>query len=134
MAELIDKDALIKEIESVSFTEDAKKMKVTSDAEMDGFFKGYVEGMLYFLPTTTEAEIRAKAEHTYENCHNITCRRKCQKDGYNMAIDEFARKLLINFNDWQMSVAEVGNEKEYETIGKAIIGIEEIAERLKERD
>ncbi len=41
----------------------------------------------------TEAEIRAKAEHTYENCHNITCRRKCQKDGYNMAIDEFAEKL-----------------------------------------
>ena len=51
-----------------------------------------------------------------------------------MAIDEFARKLLINFNDWQMSVAEVGNEKKYETIGQAIIGIEEIAERLKERE
>ena len=110
MAELIVKDALIIELESVSFTEDAKKMKVGSDAEMDGFFKGYVEGMLYFIPTTTESEIRAKA------------------------IDEFARKLLINFNDWQMSVAEVGNEKEYETIGKAIIGIEEIAERLKERE
>ena len=41
----------------------------------------------------TEAEIKAKAEHTYENCHNITCRRKCQKDGYNLAIDEFAEKL-----------------------------------------
>ena len=61
MAELIVKDALIIELESVSFTEDAKKMKVGSDAEMDGFFKGYVEGMLYFIPTTTESEIRAKA-------------------------------------------------------------------------
>ena len=61
MAELIVKDALIREIKSVSFTEDAKKMKVGSDAEMDGFFKGYVEGMLYFIPTTTEAEIRASA-------------------------------------------------------------------------
>lgn len=61
MAELIVKDALIRELESVSFTEDAKKMKVGSDAEMDGFFKGYVEGMLYFIPTTTESEIRAKA-------------------------------------------------------------------------
>ena len=28
--------------------------------------------------------------HTYENCHNITCRRKCEKDGYEMAIEEFA--------------------------------------------
>ena len=35
-------------------------------------------------------------EHTYENCHNITCRRKCQKDGWNMAIDEFAEKLKEN--------------------------------------
>ena len=61
MAELIDKGALIRDLESVSFTEDAKKMKVGSDAEMDGFFKGYVEGMLYFIPTTTEADIRAKA-------------------------------------------------------------------------
>lgn len=67
MAELIVKNALIREIESVSFTEDAKKMKVGSDAEMDGFFKGYVEGMLYFIPTTTEAEIRAKAyEEVFE--------------------------------------------------------------------
>lgn len=32
-------------------------------------------------------------KHTYENCHNITCRRKCQKDGYNMAINEFAEKI-----------------------------------------
>ena len=70
MAELIVKDALIRELESVSFTEDAKKMKVGSDAEMDGFFKGYVEGMLYFVPTTTEAEIRA------------------------LAIDEFAEKAI----------------------------------------
>lgn len=41
-----------------------------------------------------EADIMAKAEHTYENCHNLTCRRKCQKDDYNMAIDEFAEKML----------------------------------------
>ena len=125
MAELIDRKPII------------KRVKRFAEYEWNGSRKqAYMEflDMLTDAPTTTEAEIRAKAEHTYENCHNITCRRKCQKDGYNMAIDEFARKLLINFNDWQMSVAEVGNEKEYETIGNAIIGIEEIAERLKERD
>lgn len=33
-------------------------------------------------------------EHTYENCHNATCRRKCQKDGWNMAIDEFAERAI----------------------------------------
>lgn len=34
-------------------------------------------------------------KHTYENCHNITCRRKCQKDGYNKAIDEFAEAIMV---------------------------------------
>lgn len=33
-------------------------------------------------------------EHNYDNCHNITCRRKCEKDGYNQAVYEF--KNLIN--------------------------------------
>lgn len=47
------------------------------------------------------------------------------------AIDEFAKKLIINFSDWQMSLAEVGNEREYETIQQAIDGILEIAEQLK---
>lgn len=32
-------------------------------------------------------------EHNYDNCHNLTCRRKCQNDGYNKAIDEFVIKL-----------------------------------------
>ena len=47
------------------------------------------------------------------------------------AISDFADRLIINFSDWQMSVAKVGNEKEYETIGKAMIGSEKIAEQLK---
>lgn len=32
-------------------------------------------------------------EHNYDNCHNITCRRRCEKDGYNKAIDDFTEKL-----------------------------------------
>ena len=47
------------------------------------------------------------------------------------AIDELERRLIINFSNWQMSLAEIGNEKEYDTIEKAIKGIEEIAEQMK---
>ena len=88
---------------------DAIRNITYNSKDADAFFEEVLE-VITEQPTTTESEIMA------------------------MAIDEFARKLLINFNDWQMSVEEVGNEKEYETIGEAIIGIEEIAERLKERD
>ena len=49
----------------------------------------------------------------------------------NKAISEFADRLIINFSDWQMSLAEVGNEKEFAMIDKAMIGIEKIAEQLK---
>ena len=34
-------------------------------------------------------------EHNYDNCHNTTCRRKCEKDGYNRAIDDFVSKYKI---------------------------------------
>ena len=30
-------------------------------------------------------------EHNYDNCHNATCRRKCKKDGYEHAIDDFVK-------------------------------------------
>ena len=32
-------------------------------------------------------------EHNYDNCHNNTCRRKCEKDGYNQAIDDFVKYI-----------------------------------------
>lgn len=38
-------------------------------------------------------------EHTYDNCHNITCRRRCEKDGYDKAIDEFAERLRLDCLD-----------------------------------
>jgi hypothetical protein len=74
------------------------------------------------IPTTTEAEIRAKAEHTYENCHNITCRRKCQKDGYNMAIDEFAEKLHEREFDNAYGTNIVLTPKEVDEIAKELKG------------
>ena len=76
-------------------------------------------------PTITEEEIRAMAEHTYENCHNITCRRKCQKDGYNMAIDEFAEKLKREY----VYIDVTSDDMVY---GKYRKYIDEIAEQLKE--
>lgn len=32
--------------------------------------------------------LKSIPEHTYDNCHNITCRRRCEKDGYDKAIDD----------------------------------------------
>ena len=33
-------------------------------------------------------------KHNYYNCHNITCRRKCEDDGYNQGIQDFYDKVL----------------------------------------
>ena len=38
-------------------------------------------------------------KHNYYNCHNITCRRKCEDDGYNQGIQDFYDKVL-NFEDY----------------------------------
>lgn len=43
--------------------------------------------------------LKSIPEHTYENCHNVTCRRKCERDGYNKAIDEFAKALKKHINN-----------------------------------
>ena len=47
---------------------------------------GTVEGFKYLK----------QSEHGYDNCHNYTCRMKCQKDGYAKAIDEFVEKWKAN--------------------------------------
>lgn len=44
-------------------------------------------------------------EHNYENCHNLTCRRKCEDYGYNKAIDDFYIKAL-NFEDYIDQIEE----------------------------
>ena len=85
------------------------------------------------LPTTTEAEIRATAEHTYENCHNLTCRRKCRKDGYNMAIDEFAEKLKESLlNNYRHFITTDTDGFEWLTTDAVTTHIEKVAEQLKE--
>lgn len=42
--------------------------------------------------------LKSKKEHNYDNCHNLTCKNKSRElgynQGYNKAIDEFAKALL----------------------------------------
>ena len=33
-------------------------------------------------------------EYNYDNCHNISCRRRCEDDGYNKALDDAIDKFL----------------------------------------
>ena len=40
------------------------------------------------IGTIEEFKALKLKEHNYDNCHNYTCRKKCEKDGYNKAIDE----------------------------------------------
>lgn len=32
-------------------------------------------------------------EHNYDNCHNATCKIKSRKDGYEQAVDDFAKDV-----------------------------------------
>ena len=31
--------------------------------------------------------LKSIPKHNYDNCHNVTCRRRCEKDGYDKAIN-----------------------------------------------
>ena len=64
--------------------------------------------------------LKSIPEHTYENCHNLTCRRKCEKDGYNKAIDDFAESLREK------------RDKQTMKVGCDDLELRKIAERLKE--
>ena len=84
--------------------------------------------------------------HCSEGCVSVPCKGdklNCPNFGMvdtseydaavrNRVIDELTKALIVNFTDWQMSNASVGNEEKYEVISKAIKGIEEIAEQMKE--
>ena len=48
-------------------------------------------------------------QHNYYNCHNITCRKKCEDDGYNQGIQDFYDKVL-NFEDY-IEPFDFDNEK-----------------------
>lgn len=66
-------------------------------------------------------------EHNYENCHNYSCRKKCEADGYRKAVEEMKSKICMYFADWQLSETD---EQIRETIESAIKGVEEMANAL----
>jgi len=71
--------------------------------------------------------MKTRHEHSYENCHNYTCRKKCEADGYRNAVEDMKNKVCMHFADWQLSETD---EKIRETIESAIKGVEEIANAL----
>lgn len=57
-------------------------------------------------------------EHNYDNCHNLTCRRRCEEDGYNNAIDD--------------AIKVVNSILIFETIGNRYIDIDLLYVKLKQ--
>ena len=45
------------------------------------------------LGSLGDFEYLKKKEHNYDNCHNLTCRKLCERDGYNAAIKDFSEQL-----------------------------------------
>ena len=45
------------------------------------------------IGTVERFKYLSKSEHNYENCHNLTCRTRCEKDGYVKGIDDFVETL-----------------------------------------
>lgn len=72
-------------------------------------------------------------EHTYDNCHNATCRRKCNKDGYNQAIDDFYRKMKKYMETIEQAtyIDEINKGNDNYSAMAIYDDIDEIAEELK---
>lgn len=78
--------------------------------------------------------LRSISERPYENCHNITCRRKCENEGYIKAINEFANELksvlpMMVYKD----CSEIDYEVDY-ALYNLRFKIDKIAEQLKENN
>ena len=87
------------------------------DAEIDMYIHDIAPQLAEWLEDYKR--LKNIPEHNYYNCHNLTCRRKCEKDGYNKAIDDF-----VKFANTMPTV-----EEDDGTIRP--MWLEEIAERLK---
>ena len=71
-------------------------------------------------------------EHNYDNCHNISCRRRCEDNGYNNALDTAIEKFLeygCIVVEWNK---ELSKEKLVDDVMKQAIGqVVYILEKLK---
>lgn len=55
-------------------------------------------------------------EHNYDNCYNATCRRKCRKDGYEHAIDDFVKSEDYLMEKIKEEKAEVSIDYEWRKV------------------
>lgn len=55
-------------------------------------------------------------EHNYNNCHNATCRRKCRKDGYEQAINDFVKSEDCLMEKIKEEKAEVSIDYEWRKV------------------
>ena len=49
-------------------------------------------------------------EHNYETCHNLTCRTKCKKDGWNNAVEEVISKAILIVYEAHCKLLELEDE------------------------
>lgn len=54
--------------------------------------------------TIAKVEQLANKEHTYENCHNYTCKKKSSNRGYSDALDDFVECLKNEFGDSELEI------------------------------
>ena len=52
----------------------------------------------------------------YDNCHNVTCKRKCRKDGYEHAIDDFIKSEDYLMEKIKEEKAEVNIDYEWRNV------------------
>ena len=55
-------------------------------------------------------------KHNYDNCHNVTCKRKCRKDGYEHAIDDFIKSEDYLMEKIKEEKAEVNIDYEWRNV------------------
>lgn len=81
-------------------------------------------GEYQLIGTVEEFKALKEKEHNYDNCHNYTCRKKCEKDGYARAIDEFAEEAMKQFTDFDLKHG-------YPTVTDCKVILRDVAEQLK---
>ncbi len=76
-------------------------------------------------------------EHNYDNCHNYTCRKKCEKNGYINAIDDAIEKFLeygcvcVEWNSG-LSKEKLVDDVLRQAIGQVVIILEKMKNEQKE--
>lgn len=75
--------------------DEEKEKRYIKEAEEHQQMAEWLEELLHFREVGTVERFKylSKSEHNYENCHNLTCRTRCEKDGYVKGIDNFVETL-----------------------------------------